>query len=354
MQDQPGELAVLHVDDNPQFVGLSETLLESESEQLRVETATNPETVLREIDTWEYDCVVSDYDMPEMDGIAFLEAVRSEYPDLPVIVFTGKGSEEVAAEALSAGATDYIQKRGETSQFTVLANRIENAVEQYRARQEAERADRRRQRTLERITDGFVEFDEELVITNLNEQAESLLGVTREEMVGTQYDEFVSGNQSDSFDAYRAVLDSQESKTIVQKGDINPGRWYKERIFPAEGDDGIFVYFRDITERKEQKRVLKEKTHQLEAVLDNVQSAIWMRDNESRFRLMNQNYREMFGIEDETEVAEKTPEDLFDDELAEQFRAYDREALAAEESLEFKENIETDDGTRTFLTRLTP
>jgi PAS domain S-box-containing protein len=71
--------------------------------------------------------------MPGTDGIEFLQAVRRDYPTLPFILFTGRGSEEVASEAISAGVTDYLQKETGTDQYAVLANRVENAVEKHRA-----------------------------------------------------------------------------------------------------------------------------------------------------------------------------------------------------------------------------
>ena len=69
--------------------------------------------------------------MPGMDGVEFLEAVRATGADVPFILFTGKGSEEVAAEALDAGATGYLQtERVET--IRLLGNRIRRAVSEYR------------------------------------------------------------------------------------------------------------------------------------------------------------------------------------------------------------------------------
>ncbi len=90
----------------------------------------------------DFDCVVSDYDMPDQNGVEFLETIREESPDLPFILYTGKGSEEVASDAISAGVTDYVQKESGTSQYAVLANRVINAVEQYRANQRAAELDR--------------------------------------------------------------------------------------------------------------------------------------------------------------------------------------------------------------------
>jgi signal transduction histidine kinase len=74
------------------------------------------------------ECVVSDHDLPECDGLAFLEAIRDEYPKLPLVLFTGEGSEAITSEAISAGITDSLRKDTDTDQYAVLADRIEGAV----------------------------------------------------------------------------------------------------------------------------------------------------------------------------------------------------------------------------------
>ena len=124
---------VLHVDDDPEFGSLTATFLEREDDRLSVETATSTAKGLDLIRELSPDCVVSDYDMPGQNGIEFLERVRNEWPELPFILFTGKGSEEVAGQAVSAGVTDYLQKKSGSEQYTLLANRIINAVERRQA-----------------------------------------------------------------------------------------------------------------------------------------------------------------------------------------------------------------------------
>jgi PAS domain S-box-containing protein len=81
---------------------------------------------------------VSDYEIPGQNGIQFLDTVREDHPELPFILFTGKGSEAVASEAIARGVTDYLQKDSGVEQFELLANRIRNAVSQYRTAREAE------------------------------------------------------------------------------------------------------------------------------------------------------------------------------------------------------------------------
>ena len=132
------QIRVLHVEDELDLAEIVMTYLERGSERLAVETATSAQEGLSKLRDGGYDCIVSDYDMPGQNGIEFLKTVREGHPDLPFIMYTGKGNERIASEAISAGVTDYFQKRTGTEQFTILGNRIENAVQEYRADRAAE------------------------------------------------------------------------------------------------------------------------------------------------------------------------------------------------------------------------
>jgi PAS domain S-box-containing protein len=142
-----GSVRVLHIDDEPDFASLAADFLERECDYFDVVTETQATDGLDRIRDEDLDCIVSDHDMPSMTGIELLELVRDEYPNLPFILFTGKGSEEVASDAISAGVTDYLQKEGGTDQYAILANRIENAVE----RQQSQQAVKEQKRRLETI-----------------------------------------------------------------------------------------------------------------------------------------------------------------------------------------------------------
>jgi len=127
-----GEIRVLHVDDDRPIAELTATFLTRADDRFVVDIETSAADALETLETTPVDCVISDYDMPGMDGIEFLEAVRERFPDLPFMLFTGKGSEDVASEAISKGVTDYLRKQTGTEHYALLANRIENAVTQYR------------------------------------------------------------------------------------------------------------------------------------------------------------------------------------------------------------------------------
>lgn len=132
------EIRVLHVDDDPAFSELAATFLERIDDRFEVHTAADALVGRERLADERFDCVVSDFDMPDMDGIEFLATVRKTDPDLPFILYTGRGSEEVASRAISLGVTDYLQKDGGNEQYEVLANRIENVVEQARYARRAE------------------------------------------------------------------------------------------------------------------------------------------------------------------------------------------------------------------------
>ena len=123
-------MKVLFIDDDPDLLRQAEIFLEREDKRLDVDTVSSAEEGLEMMDRTDYDVVVSDYKMSEMDGFEFLETVREDRnSDIPFIVFTGRGSEEVAMEALNLGADRYVMKGGDVRlQFEDLADAIAHAI----------------------------------------------------------------------------------------------------------------------------------------------------------------------------------------------------------------------------------
>ncbi|MCX6690132.1 MAG: PAS domain S-box protein, partial [Methanoregula sp.] len=115
-----------------------------------VTTATSAPEALRLLERERVDAIISDYQMPEMDGIEFLKVVRARGDQTPFIIFTGKGREEVVIEALNEGADGYLQESGEPGvQFAELSHKIKAAV----SRKKAENALQRQTATLSILND---------------------------------------------------------------------------------------------------------------------------------------------------------------------------------------------------------
>ncbi|WP_343218024.1 PAS domain S-box protein [Haloplanus halophilus] len=273
MSTEPGAIRVLHVDDSSDFAELTASFLEREDDRFDVETATTSDAALARLEETSFDCIVSDYDMPERNGIEFLGAVREEYADLPFILFTGKGSEEVASDAISAGVTDYLQKEGGTGQYTVLANRIENAVSQYRSQRELEASQQRLSLFIEQSPLGVIEYDSDFEIVRLNEAGEEILGYAEAELRGETWEKIVAEDSYDDVDEVTSALARGEGgyhsidENVRADGEHILCEWHN-RVVTDENDDvvAVFSQFQDVTDREERQRrieALHEATREL-------------------------------------------------------------------------------------------
>jgi len=127
----------LYIDDEPNLLEIAKAFLEREGEIL-VDTATSAMEALIKLETTPYDAIICDFQMPMVDGLEFLKTLRLQGRNLPFILFTGRGREDVAIEALNNGADFYLQKGGDPkSQFVELQNMLRRSVDQRRAEEYA-------------------------------------------------------------------------------------------------------------------------------------------------------------------------------------------------------------------------
>ncbi len=137
-------LRILHVDDNPDDVLLLKMVMEGYAEVTGVDSWKDARMML---ENGNFDLVVVDYVLKDGDG---LRAVRELAGRLPVVMLTGRGSEEVAVKAMKLGASDYVVKSAEG--FARLREVVEEAMERHR------QAERERQE-LERMRSCYAELD---------------------------------------------------------------------------------------------------------------------------------------------------------------------------------------------------
>lgn len=266
---------VLCVDDDPDFVELVATFLEREDDAIKVRTTTSPADGLDLLERFDIDCVVSDYDMSTMDGLEFLEAVREEYEELPFILFTGKGSEEIASEAISAGVTDYLQKGGGSDRYAVLANRIENAVEGHRSRKKLTESRRRLSMFFEQSPLGVIEWNEQFELVRMNPAAEEILGYDSETVEGWSWEPFVPEPEIEAVaDIIDEILDDRGgyhsiNENVRSDGESIVCEWHNRVITDADDEViAVFSQFQDVTDRVEERR-------RLEALIDNVPGIVY-------------------------------------------------------------------------------
>ncbi|WP_436929867.1 response regulator [Halosimplex halobium] len=117
---------VLVVDDDPDLTALAGAYL-GRIDDVSVRTATDPDDALDRVDD-AVDCVVSDYEMPGMDGLALLDAVRTAHPDVDLILFSGSEAEGLAERARERDAR-YVRKGPSNGGFDDLVDAVETALD---------------------------------------------------------------------------------------------------------------------------------------------------------------------------------------------------------------------------------
>jgi len=356
-------ITILHVDDEPDFAALVSDFLERENDQFVVETATSASEGIDRLADSDFDCVVSDYDMPGRDGIQFLERIREDNTDLPFILFTGKGSEEVASDAISSGVTDYIQKEGGTSQFVVLANRIENAVEHYRAQQRVEATEHKYRRLIEEASDVIVIVDAEGICEFVSAAAEEVLGYAPHELVGESPFEFIHENDREEArsEFFAMVSDPTYRPSVEFRFERPDGSfvWIEARGRNLLDDpviDGLVVYTRDISDRKQREQVLHGERDRKGALFENTPDpiiAVRFEDDVAFIDSVNPAFETVFGIDAEEATGQTVGETVVPDSEREEF-AQLRERVLQGKKVEREVKRKTATGVREFLIRVIP
>lgn len=127
-------IRILHVDDEPAHLEITEIYLKREAEDdFEIVSVLSVEKALEKLENEDFDVIVSDYMMPKMDGIVFLETVKGDgkYANIPFVLFTVVDGSEVAEEALKKGAERYVTKRGNpATQCNQLARAIRELTQE--------------------------------------------------------------------------------------------------------------------------------------------------------------------------------------------------------------------------------
>jgi len=131
-------IRILHVEDNPRAIQITQLYLERKNTDFKITAALSAKQALEKLKTEKFDVVVSDYQMPEMNGIELLEKLRQGDYKIPFIILTGEGKEKEAIEALNKGADRYIKKEGNPAVlYDTLGQYIQDVIAEKEKEEEA-------------------------------------------------------------------------------------------------------------------------------------------------------------------------------------------------------------------------
>ena len=287
MSSGAGEIRVLHVDDERDFGEIVSMHLERIHDEIAVTSVGSAQAGLDRLDAESFDCVVSDHDMPTMDGLEFLRRVREKYPDLPFVLFTGKGNEEIASDAISAGVTEYLQKDVGTDQYTVLANRIERAVGERRAKTALEESERMLSTLISNLP-GMVyraRNEPDWPMEFVSDGADDLVGYSAEalESGAVSWESLICDDETDRlWTRVQTCIDAGEPFEVSYRARTAEGeiRWFWERgRVVGETDDGVEIlegFITDITARRQREQELEREREFTEDLIDAIDDAFYL------------------------------------------------------------------------------
>jgi len=274
------KFSVLYVDDEPGLLEIGKIFLEV-SNDFSVGTTESAVEALRILGSGSFDAIVADYQMPGMDGIAFLKQVRATYGDIPFILFTGRGREDVVIDAINNGADFYLQKGGDPeAQFAELTHKLRHAIQRKQADLALKKSERDYRNLIESAGEGIY-IVQDFLLRMVNPATSALTGYTEGELLGQPIMKFVHPDDS-------ALIHERFRRRIA--GEDIPTR-YSYRLLQKDGATrwvGLYVvaivwngrpatlnFITDIHEHKLAEDALKESEERFRLAMDASTDGIW-------------------------------------------------------------------------------
>ena len=214
-------ISVLYVDDESNLLEICKLFLEK-SKLFIVDIVTSAPAALTILNSKNYDAIVSDYQMPEMDGIEFLKAVRKQFGDIPFILFTGRGREEVVIEAINNGADFYLQKGGNpAAQFAELSHKIGLAVRSRQTEGSLRDSERLLSDIIDFLPDATFAIDRSGRVIAWNRAIEEMTGTDSRDILGKGNYEYAVPFYGHHRQLLIDLIDESDDKIALDYSDIS-------------------------------------------------------------------------------------------------------------------------------------
>jgi PAS domain S-box-containing protein len=323
-------IEILYIDDETDLLDVGKSHLEMSGE-FHIDTALSLQGAMEKVERVDYDGIIADHHMPSLNSIGLLKKLRSEGNFIPFILFTGRGQEEVAIEALNSGADFYLQKGSDPqSQFIELQQRLRETI----WRKAAERAPEKRlqqPRSFDTDPNRFealfsaynegvalheIVYDDRLnaidyLILEVNPAFEKITGIPKEESVGKLASMVYGSGNAPHLDIYSKVAISGESTSFETF--IPPlNKYFSISVFsPARGRFATVLM--DVTESKKVYAELRQSEERYRTYVDYAMEGVFVVDREGRYRDANQAACDLVGYTREElldlTIADLTPPD---------------------------------------------
>ena len=189
MKERTSEvLRILILEDVPADAELMKRELKNSGIAFTSNCVYKKDDFLKQLEGFSPDIILSDYSMPQFNGMEALELVKERFPSIPFIIVTGSINEATAVECMKAGADDYVLKEG----LKHIGPAVEGVLEKKRLKEEKEKAEeivrqsaREWQTTFDSVNDAICLINMEGKIQQCNKAMTNLLGKTAHEVIGS-------------------------------------------------------------------------------------------------------------------------------------------------------------------------
>ncbi|MDD3710754.1 MAG: PAS domain S-box protein [Methanothrix sp.] len=297
-------IRVLMVDDDPAMLEIAKIFLER-SQDIRVDAIESAKEAMVKLKDGHYDVIVSDYVMPEMDGISFLKWVRRQDHDVPFILFTGKGREEVVIEALNHGADYYLQKDSNPQVlYAELTHQIRQAAERQKTKRAVLESEEKYKALFENMNEGFILYEfvrdgeekpHDYIIRDANPKIKLIADLKPEEAIGKSASEIFRSKIVPFLDIY-LKMDETGSPAKFEGYFPSNDRYFSISAFSI-GKGEFATIFSDITEQKRMDEGLRRAHKQLQEIIDFLPDATFVIDQERKIIAWNRAIEEMTGVQ---------------------------------------------------------
>mgnify|MGYP000309587809 CR=1 FL=1 len=257
---EPSSIRVLLVDDSGFFRTVVSDKLDG-WETLSVQKASSGPEALEVLEREAIDCVVSDFEMPEMTGLELYERVEAEY-GLPFVLLTGQGDEETASRAIGTGVDDYLRKEeiAESGQLDLLANRIQNVVAQRQAREKYELL-------VNNTPDEISQVGKDGTIMAANEATARSFDTTQSALVGQHLSDILpKETAAGRLEEGRKALTIDSAVTFQDSVGYRHFHNVAVPVSVGSDADSFQLITRDITQQKRREQQLEDRTEKLAVI----------------------------------------------------------------------------------------
>jgi PAS domain S-box-containing protein len=282
-------ISVLLVDDDPALLEITRIYL-TRNKEMVMDAAQSAAEGLEKLKKETYDVIVSDYDMPVMTGIEFLKTLRLSGDQTPFIIFTGKGQEQVAMDAINNGADFYLIRAGDPkNEFISLTHKIRKAVEQHQAELAIKESEERLRKLLYSLPSGVMVIDAEThVVVQVNPAALLMMDATEQDILGKPCFGLVCPSEErqcpitdlgQKFDSIERLLIRKDHSAIPVLKSVARITLGKRPV--------LVESFIDLSEQKKVERELHESREKYRTLVEEIHDMIWLIDAKGLFKYVS-------------------------------------------------------------------